>query len=284
MTGLVIDGGATFVQRREQQNVADSAAMAGAYAYLMGGGDSGAAISAAQSVAATNGYPNGTDGTAVTVSVTPGTPTLVTVSVSKPHRNYFSGIVGMGSWGVSTTATAETQGGPNGAFGAMPIIFNKKAMGNGTGSDTSRSYDEPGNGNQDVPQTNGQFNWTVFCTANGNPCNANTRTVDDLINGQGTSTVVTLNEDIGPLNAGSHTALFSDLSSAVNSEFPVAIVNDAGDMLGWAIFHLTGSVGGSTKEISGYFVSPVNSSDLRVIQNGGQSTYDTGTYVVNLVN
>ena len=165
----------------------------------------------------------------------------------------------------------------------MPIIFNKKAM-DSSNPGANKSYDEPGTGPQDVPQTSGQFNWTVFCTANGNQCNGNTKTVDDLINGQGTSTVVTLNEFIGPLNAGSHTALFSDLADAVGSEFPVAIVNDAGDMLGWAIFHLTGSVGGSTKEISGYFVSPVNSSDLRVIQNGGQSTYDTGTYVVNLVN
>ncbi len=37
MTGLVIDGGMTFVQKREQQNVADAAALAGAYAYVNSG-------------------------------------------------------------------------------------------------------------------------------------------------------------------------------------------------------------------------------------------------------
>ena len=55
MTGLVIDGGMTYVQRREQQNVADAAAMAGAYAYA-NSGDASTATSPAQDAAADNGY------------------------------------------------------------------------------------------------------------------------------------------------------------------------------------------------------------------------------------
>src|SRR6185295_128615 len=67
MTGLVLDGGSTFVQRRDQQNVADAAAMAAAYAYSMTD-DTGAASTAAQDTAASNGYTNGTGGVSVTVT------------------------------------------------------------------------------------------------------------------------------------------------------------------------------------------------------------------------
>ena len=41
MTGLVLDGGSAFVQRRNMQNVADNAAMSAAYAYGMDGGGAG---------------------------------------------------------------------------------------------------------------------------------------------------------------------------------------------------------------------------------------------------
>ncbi|HEY6058607.1 MAG TPA: pilus assembly protein TadG-related protein [Candidatus Limnocylindrales bacterium] len=284
MTGLVLDGGSTFVQRREQQNVADAAAMAGAYAYLENDNPYDALV-AAQSVAIDNGYPNG-GGTSITVAVNPGAEyTTVVVGVTKSHQNYFSGAVGMSSWPVTTTATALASGGPNAAFGAMPIIFNKKAIdSNGSGSDNEVAYDEPGGGPEDVPQSSGQFNWTVFCTHTGNPCNADSRDVRDLINSRGTTTWVYLDEDIGPLNAGSHTTLFSDLVAMVGSEFPVAIVDNEGKFLGWAMFHLTGSVGGSTKQISGFFVSPINPENLHVVQGHGSGDTGLGTYSVYLIN
>ena len=158
------------------------------------------------------------------------------------------------------------------------------------------SWDEPGTGNEDVPQTAVQFNWTVFCTANGNGnggpgngnggCNGDSNTVRDLINNRGHSTEVNLDDDIGPLNAGSHTTLFSDLADFVgtdHNEFPVAIVDDDGNMVGWAMFHLTGSVGGSTKQIRGYFVSPVNRGVLKVVQGvGAGGNYgDTTVHLTN---
>jgi Flp pilus assembly protein TadG len=280
MTGLVLDGGSTFAQRRDMQNAADVSAMAGGYAYLNGM----SATSAATQTAGANGYLDGTDGTRVVVSLGTSTAgaTTVTVTVSKPHRNYFSGVVGMPTWGVSTTATSEA-GGPNAAVGAMPLIFNQDAF---DGSQTGdRSYDEPGTGTEDVPQGPSQFNWTVFCTHTGNPCNADTTDVDDLINGQVDSTViVTLKMDIGPLNAGSHTALFSSLADYVGSEFPVAIVDNDGALVGWAYFHLTGSAGGSTKKIRGYFVSPVNAEDLRIVPGGGDGSTEFGAYSVRLIN
>lgn len=285
MTGLVLDGGSTFVQRRDEQNVADGAAMAGAYDYTWNHSVS-SAVAAAQATAAANGYTDGQNGVSVAVSVNAGGSGEVDilVNVTKPHANNFSGIVGLSSWNVSTTATAIS-GGPNGAVGAMPVLFNKKAFNsNGNGPSTQTSYNEPGTGTQDVPQDAATFNWTVYCTANGNACNGNSSTVDALINGNGTSTVVTLNDLIGPLNAGAHTTLFSDLAAYVGQDFPVSVVNDEGALVGWAMFHLTGSVGGSTKQISGYFVSPVNPSNLVVVQNGGNGTTLYGSYTVQLTN
>ena len=279
MTGLVLDGGGTFAQRRTMQNVADVAAMAGAYAVLNGS----SATVAAQQTAADNGYVNDAGDTTVSVSVGSGDAgsTTVTVNVSRPHQNLFAGVVGMPSWQVSTTATAEA-GPPNAAIGAMPLIFNQAAFPANLNQDVA--YSEPGTGTQDVPQGANQFNWTVFCTANGNPCNGDSNTVDSLINGHGSSTVVTLSMVIGPLNAGSHTTLFSDLSALVGTEFPVAVVNNEGNMVGWAYFKLSGSVGGSTKQIRGSFVSPINPTDLQVVQDGGTGSTQFGSVSVKLTN
>lgn len=279
MTGLVLDGGGTFAQRRTMQNVADVAAMAGAYAVLNGG----SATSVAQETAADNGYIDGVDGTSVSVSVGTGDggATTVTVTVNRPHQNMFAGVVGMPSWPVSTTATAEA-GPPNAAIGAMPLIFNVAAF--PTNLNQNIAYSEPGTGTQDVPQGPNQFNWTVFCTANGNACNGDSNTVDALINGHGSSTVVTLSMAIGPLNAGAHATLFSDLAALVGQTFPVAVVNNAGNMKGWAYFKLSGSVGGSTKQISGMFISPINPSDLQIVPNGGTGSSQYGTDSVKLIN
>ena len=283
MTGLVIDGGMTFTQRRDEQNVADAAAMAAAYAYATTS-DASTAVAEGLGTAAANGYTHGQDGAnvAVTVSVSNGLAT-VTANVTKPHRNYFSGIVGFGSWDVSVTASAIA-GLPNAAMGAMPLLFNEKAFPSGHGPANEVAFNEPGTGKQDVPQTADQFNWTVFCTANGNACNADSSTVGDLINGGGKSVTVKLTDLIGPLDAGSHTTLFSDLAAYVGKEFPVAIVDDAGAMQGWAMFHITGSVGGSTKQIRGYFVSPVNAANLKIVGGGGNASGNFGDTVVKLTN
>ncbi|MBI2762165.1 MAG: hypothetical protein HYX54_00160 [Chloroflexi bacterium] len=276
MVGLIIDGGDTFLQRRDQQNVADAAAMAAGYAMVNGQSPT----AAAQAVAGANGYTNGQDSTVVSVTV--GTSSI-TVDVKRPHRNYFSGVVGMASWDVSTTATVQA-GTPNAAYGAMPLIFNQKAFDKaGNKAGVSVNFDEPGVFDGDVPQNDSSFNWTVFCTATGNPCNLNSATADDLINSNGNSTWVRLDQFIGPLNSGAHTTLFNDLAKKIDDVYPVAIVNDAGQLLGWASFHLTGSVGGSTKQISGWFDEPMNRQDMFIDQSGpaAAKAFD---YVVKLTN
>jgi hypothetical protein len=281
MTGLVLDGGSTFVQRRNMQNVADNAAMAAAYAYGMGGGVSGAQ-SAAISTAASNGYTDGTGGVSLTMftNAAGGAGRTFEVTINAPHNNNFAGIVGMSTWQVSTTAKTKA-GWPNAVTGAMPIIFNQDAFDpNHSGIGNEITFSEPPVGSSDVPQDGTTFNWTMYC----DQCNADSNVVDDLIINGGLSTETTLSDKISPLNAGSHTTLYSDLALyGIGNEYPVPIVDDAGLMVGWAMFHVTGSIGGSTKSISGYFVSPINPNNFLIVDTapaGGQF----GGYSVKLIN
>lgn len=305
MVGLVIDGGSAFAQRRNQQNVADLASMAGATAYLNTSGDiatkTAAAEAAARSIAATNGYTHDADGAAVAVAVTnlDGTGAAdangarVAVGVGAPHRNYFSGVVGMPTWQVDVDAAAMTTARANAVIGAMPLIFNQEAFPGAVCNEEyelshgrtcpTEVYDQPGTGPEDVPQDATTFNWTVFCTANGNPCNGNSDVVRDLINGNGTSVEVELDMAIGPLNAGAHTTLFTALEAYVGKAFPVAIVDDDGRLVGFALYHLTASEGSSDKVLRGYFVSPVNLANLRYVPGGGSASLDTGVSAIKLV-
>jgi hypothetical protein len=280
MTGLVLDGGDTFVQQRAMQSVSDASAMAAGYAYSLDN-DTTAARTAALNTAFANGYVHGSGG--VTVDVTWDAPggagRHFTVTITKPHANNFAGVVGMPKWNVTTTATIEA-GWPNRVTGAMPVIFNKKAFtGNGAGNGHEVVYDEPASGSNDVPLTSTAFNWTVYC----NECNADSDTVDNLIHQGGSNVSVTLDDHISPLNAGAHTTLFSDLAVLVGKEFIVPIVDDAGHMVGWAMFHLTGSVGGSSKQIRGWFVSPINPANMS-ISDTGTAGGNFGSYSVKLTN
>ena len=286
MAGLVIDGGFTFVQRRDQQNVVDAAALAAAYAYGNASASSsdatktGAARSAALAIAGVNGYTQGTGGVNVTVTwdAPGGAGRHFTVTIVKPHRNYFAGIVGMPTWDVATTATSEA-GRPNAALGAMPIIVNEKAfVTNGAGPSHPFTYVQAGDtGPNPIPQQSTTFNWTMYCDR----CNADTNTVVGLIAGGGTATVVNLDDKIDPLNSGVHNPLFTALEAKVGTEFPIPIVNDFGKMVGWAMFHLTES-NKTTRVISGWFVSPINPSAMTIV-DGVTSGGDAGSYIARLV-
>ncbi len=124
MVGLVLDGGDTFAQRRDQQNGADLAAMAGANAYMNLNGNvvarTAAAQSAATAAALRNGYATGANGVALDVTVTLLSGGAdVKVGLSKPHPNAFSRIVGQNTWNVAVDATA-TAGLIDTAVGAAP--------------------------------------------------------------------------------------------------------------------------------------------------------------------
>ena len=293
MLGLVLDGGAAYAQRRAEQGVADLSAMAGATAYLSTQGDaatkSAAAVAAGRLIATANGYTDGVDNATVEILVA-SNPYSATVraNVTDAHRNNFASLLGMATWDVSVTAAAETSDEPNGAIGAMPLLFNAEAFPGAICDETAgpcvpEVYQLPGTGNEDVPQDATQFNWTVFCQASGNPCNADSRDVRDLIDGGGEDDTIYLNDDIGPLDAGTHNTLFTALGSHTGGVFPVPIVNDDGEMVGWAYFKLLSVEGASEKVIRGYFVSPVNAAQLVISPTGGDSELLTGVYVLHLV-
>jgi Flp pilus assembly protein TadG len=296
MVGLVLDGGSVFAQRRDQQTAADLAAMAGAAAYLNATGTADQRLAYAEgvadSVATANGYVEGTSGVELDFAMNTGTFfTDVTIELDKPHRNNFAAILGMPTWQVGVTATARATYQANGARGAMPLMFNAEAFPGAICNDaietcTPTVYQLPPPGPESVPQDATTFNWTVMCTANGNPCNANSSEVSNLINGQGANTVIYLDDVIDPLNAGGHIDLFGahDLEQKVGLMFPVPIVTDDGAAVGWAYFKLISVEGAPDKVITGYFVSPVNGEELVV--NGGHTngTLFTGAYSVRLTN
>jgi len=305
MVGLVIDAGSAYAQRRNEQVVADLASLAGARAYLNTEGNeatkSTAAEAAARAVALENGYAGGVAGTTLTVNVSPSAQyATVQVGITRPHRNAFVGLIGFPSWNVSVDATAGSTGSPNAAKGVLPLLFNEKAFpaaqcDEKAGENCSTkivTYQAPPPGEEDVPQDETQFNWTIFCSAKGNPCNANSDGVRDIIDGYGTEATVTIDQPIGPLNAGAHTVLFDALEKHVNKAFPVPIVCSTaanpdcledGAMVGFAYFKLTDVDGASEKVIKGYFVSPIEGSDLTYVPTAGQPTLNAQTYVVNLI-
>jgi hypothetical protein len=294
VVGIVLDGGAAYALRRQEQSVADLAAMAGATAFLNTAGDyatkNAAADSAARVNATENGFTDGLNGVKLNVTLANAyTASTIKVDLTGVHNNNFAAILGMPTWDVSVTATAMASDQPNGAIGAMPLLFNSEAF-PGAVCDpdnagcTPEVYQLPGTGNEDVPQDATQFNWTIFCTANGNPCNANAKGVRDIINGGGNATTVYIDDDIGPLDAGTKTTLFTDLSDHIGETFPVPIVTDSGAMVGFGYFHLVDVEGAPDKVIRGFFVSPVNATKLVVDPTKGDPSLKTGVYRIALVN
>lgn len=299
MTGLVLDGGSVFAQRRTQQNVADLAAMGAVIAYANTPGDQSTKDAAARArafaIASDNGYTDGVNQIDVDVISTLSVNSArYLVRVHRPHRNNFAGLLGQPVWNVSANATAVT-GIPNAAIGAMPLIFNEKAFYDNYTSKSKapgEEFSEPPSGNSDIPTDGTSFNWTVYCTGGGSDgCNADSRTVEDLINQYGDLKTVKVGDNINPLNAGSHASLYGKPANPngvptgmyqwIGYEFPVAIVNDAGQLIGFATFHLVGVDGNNRKVLTGYFTSPINPIGLTVVDGGGANPF--AGYVVKLV-
>jgi Flp pilus assembly protein TadG len=261
MVGLVLDGGSTFAQRRGQQNAADLAALAGANDFLLNA-DKASATVVAQTVAGQNGFTH--DPTAAkTVTVTfQDNDTELVVDISAPHRNSFTGVVGMTEWQVSTTATVEV-GIPDTAAGG-PFIFNKDVFSDPGGVPLPQ-YSDPqhpftfGDGNGDVPNDPNDIAWTCYGTCG----NVDSSTVRAMIDGTSPITTtldpsVDFTTYIGQENNGNHATLFGAVDDLLTGkEVAVPIVDDNGLFQGWAMFHVTGANQGS-KTLSGYFVSPFN--------------------------
>jgi len=276
MVGLVLDGSDTFAQRRDEQNAADMAALAGANAYLnvysLSPGTASAKVllataaanAAATATAAQNGYLDGVEGATVSVNtrlLSTGAETQV--GITKPHTNNFARIVGFSSWPVSVDAAAQS-GSIDTAIAAAPWLMHIDAF-NPDGSpkygpDNPQSFGEV---NGDYPVGALDLSWTDFNGSN----NVNTDEVDDIINGENTVTATFSLENggqyIGQKNEGNHTALYTDVNSELaGKEVPIPIVGDCpggvpsegGCFKGWALFRVISADGGACKCITGYFV------------------------------
>ena len=64
-------------------------------------------------------------------------------------------------------------------------------------------------------------------------------------------------------------------------------VDDDGNLVGWAMFHLTGSEGSSHKQLLGYFAGPLNPEDMAIVNcRAGDATcngVNYGAYIVKLI-
>lgn len=291
MVGLVLDGGSTYAQRRGQQNAADLAALAGANQYLLTA-DETLAAATARSVAAQNGYVHD-PATSKTVDVTlVGNGTRFKVDVSSPHRNNFTGVVGMTAWQVSTTATVEV-GIPDTTTNGAPFLFNEGIFTEPGGTPLAKYSDKNnpftfGDGNGDVPNDPDDIAWTCYGTCG----NVDSNTVRSMIDG--TSPISTqldptvdFNVYVGQQNNGNHATLFGAVDDLLSgTDVAVPIVDDNGLFQGWAMFHVvSASQGGKT--IKGYFVSPFNQTDILHVTgctgNCPKPRY-FGTYILRLEN
>jgi Flp pilus assembly protein TadG len=257
-TGLSIDAGGAYAQRRDQQAAADLAALAAANDYLINGNDLWA-IDRARTVAEENGYEHGVGGTSVDVAIDTSNGVEVTVGIAAQHGNTFLRVLGMPSWTVSTEA-ASLAGFPDGAVGAGPFIFSIGAF-EDDGTPKYQTNTNFGETNGDIPTSQLDFAWTNYGTGN-----VNTSEVSDIISG-GLEIERTMDygQYIGQENNGNHTALFQDVDTYLSGlELPVAVVDNAGNFMGWAMFHVTSASAGSSKHIRGYFLSSFVSARLKV--------------------
>ena len=291
--GLVLDGGAAFAQRRSEQTAADMAAIAGANDYLINH-DVTLATNRARMVAGQNGYTHGSNSTTVDVVIVTTNGVSVQVDISAPHANNFASVVGMANWTVSVTATAQAGYADTGTGGA-PMIFSIDAFeSNGQPKAQYGSSGSPydfGETNGDVPTGPGDFAWTNYGTGN-----VNTSDVRAIIGGTLVITkTIDFGDYIGQHNNGNHTALYDknkpcEEDPSINGCYAgtnvvVPVVDHNGNFQGWATFHVVSASGGSSKDVTGYFVSNFVNQRLSV---GSCSLLDCprflGSYVLKLTN
>jgi hypothetical protein len=109
IAALVFDVGMMLVERRDQQNAADAAALAGARYVLA---DEPGARVAARRIAAENGFDDADPNEVVNIFIPPihgiyaGLPGFIEVQIEGTRPSIFGGIVGRSSWPIGTFAVA----------------------------------------------------------------------------------------------------------------------------------------------------------------------------------
>jgi|tagenome__1003787_1003787.scaffolds.fasta_scaffold20961429_2 Flp pilus assembly protein TadG len=284
MVGLVLDGGSTFVQRRDQQNATDAASLAAANNYLLMTSET-TATAAAQTAAAANGFTDGVGGVTVSVSYDYSNGVSATVGIRAPHQNAFTPVMGIASWTVSTTSTAQA-GFPDTAIAAAPFIGNIHVF-DSDGNPAPQYSDAAnpfgfGEGNGDIPTSAGDIAWTNYGVGN-----VDTTEVQNIIRG---TEIVTSTLDygqyIGQHNSGNHTPLYDLMNQYMSgTDLPVPIVDDNGNFQGWAEFHIVSAGGADTKQITGYYKKGFTGANVTLTTCAfGTCPRYLGTYVLKLTN
>jgi hypothetical protein len=315
-TGLVVDVGGAWAQERTQQKASDVAALAGATKEANGGLRQGI-IDAAVASAVANGYqasevqvnipptsgkygPGGSGYSANDCSTAALYPCWVEVIITRPHDNFFAGIIGQGSWNVGARAVAV--GGVVNAVvsGIAPIMFHQDAINDedlGTWNPWNKHQfcnpqDNKCTPNNDFPVDKTQFNWTTFCVAGGN-CNVNTADAVDIIEDEGYQVTVTYGQDLGAHNQGQHTAVCHALLDTYPPDenpngvpLPVAINDENGKLVGfWTwLFDPVNTVcqGNDGMQLVGNFVEDLHfTSGMTIV--AGAPTPSIGQYTAVLV-
>jgi hypothetical protein len=117
---LVLDGGMMLVSRRDQQNAADAAALAGAF-YLTENTLSAqtAAYDAAEAMATENGFTAGDD---VSVDIDPySDPGYIEVAITTDRPSIFAGIMDVVGWDVGARAVALNDQGLNQGYTILAL-------------------------------------------------------------------------------------------------------------------------------------------------------------------
>jgi hypothetical protein len=119
---LAFDTGLMLVQRRDQQNAADAAALAGSY-FLPS--SSGQARTAAQNLATANGFtPGGTVEVEINIPPTSGgfqTGGAIEVIIRDTRPSIFGGIMGAAGWPIGARAVAVNQDGVGASFAMLAL-------------------------------------------------------------------------------------------------------------------------------------------------------------------
>lgn len=277
MTGLALDAGSTFTQRREQQAAADMAALAAANHYLINNSEV-QAIALAQQIATENGFIDDVDDAEVDVAIDTENGIEVSVEIGDQHRNSFLGVVGIPSWGVATSAQALA-GFPDTGYGASPFIFSIRAFAD-NGTPLYQTPTDFGDTNDDAPITSTDFAWTNYGTGN-----VNTSEVTDIIDGDLViDKEIQYGEYVGQQNSGYHGALFDYVDDHLaGQDVPAVVVDDNGNFMGWSMFHVVSAEGGGTKRVTGYFLADFQTSRLGITACAALACPRyLGTYVLRL--
>jgi Putative Flp pilus-assembly TadE/G-like len=135
VAALAFDVGMTFLERRDQQDAADAAALAGAryvlasanYSGSCSGGAGNAAVQAACRVALANGYDNASAIQNVNINIPPvdgayrGFPGFIQVRIDAQRSALFGGLVGRSKWDVGANAVAADQPGVHYSIGMLAL-------------------------------------------------------------------------------------------------------------------------------------------------------------------